>query len=98
MNLKDPDYQGDVVIMVKQKSKKKRGKKKRGRGRGKGKFQNPIEKKTVLDSNVDIIEKKESSNHLGAKGLNPANEKNNKHRRWDQYYESLFFISHVTIF
>ena len=80
--------------MVKQKAKKKRGKKRRNKKRNIQKPQTPEKS----EFNMDIKPKKEITNHIGAKGFNPANEKNNRHRRWDQYYESLFFISHVIFF
>jgi hypothetical protein len=88
--IKDLNYEGNVVIMVKKKNKKKRGKKRRG------KKPRAVEiKEKPKDISVEESPNEKESVPV-VKGLNPSKITNNKHRRWDQYYESIFFISHVS--
>lgn len=83
------DFRGNVVIMVNKKSKKGR---KRGKKRGKKAAFEPIKtEETPVKPEVP-----QNPKPVQMKGLNPSKTTDNKHRRWNQYYESLFFISHVS--
>lgn len=96
--IKDPDFLGNVVIMVnKKKSKKKRGKKKRKPPRKiiENKVER-VEKVEKVDKSENKLSKhKESEVLTVVKGLNPSQMKNNNHKKWTQYHESVFFISNV---
>ena len=86
--IKDPGFEGNMVIMVKKKSKKKRGRKRK-------------EKFVKIVAKSDPTEKKEKEGPMQTEAnlTKPKTSKqtnsSTKHKRWDQYYESLFFISHV---
>lgn len=76
--LKDPKFEGNLVVVVNKKRK-------RGRRRRKKEAQSVA---IVSPSPPAKIQKR-------MKAFQGEPTQNNRHKRWDQYYESLFFISHV---
>ena len=77
---KDPKFEGNMVVVVNKKSNKRRRKKHK-------------KKPKILTSLSPI---KPTTISKKPNGFAQNSSDSNKHKRWDQYYESLFFISHVS--